>query len=102
MNNTANIAITYADVPGFPEGTVLDHISVSVTDAAGTSLTQTVAPGTGEVDFPDLQAGNYAVVVVGNDASGAALGTPVQAGFIINGITTVTISLPSTVVASVS
>lgn len=90
-------ALTYADVPGFPAGSVLDHIVVSVTDTSvspTTTVSQNVAPGTASVSF-DLEAGSYSFTVAGVDASGVVFGTPVTGSFSVTAPATVSLSLPS-------
>lgn len=89
--------ITYADVPGFPAGTSVDHIVVSVTDTSvspTTTVSQNIPAGTLSVSF-DLDAGSYTYTVAGVDGSGVVLGSPAQGSFAVTAPATVTLSLPS-------
>jgi hypothetical protein len=90
--------LTYADVPGFPAGTVVDHVVVSVSDTSvspPTSTSQNVPPGTTSVTFADLDAGSYTFQVSAVDSSGVALGTPITGSFTVTAPATVTLNLPS-------
>lgn len=87
-------ALTYADVPGFPAGSVVDHVSVSVSGAADAK--QDVPAGTASVDF-DLDAGDYVASAQAFDAAGNGLGTAVSAKFTIDAPQTVSLSLPASV-----
>lgn len=88
--------ITYADVPGFPEGTVVGSISVSfVGQLAADSQTQSVAPGTPSVTFT-LAPDTYNWTVQAADANGKGLGTPITGTFVVVA-PTVTLSIPSAV-----
>ena len=94
--------ITYADVPGFPVGTVVDHVLVTVTDSAvppvNPTLTQSVPDGTATVTFLNVAAGSYAFSVSGRDASGNVLGKPVTGTFTVVVPATITLSLPAATV----
>ena len=94
---SAVLAITYAEVPGFPAGSVVDHIVATVTGAASSS--QSVAPGTSSVSF-SLAAGSYTFSVQAADASGAFFGSPVTGSFTITAPATVSLSLPASVTAT--
>lgn len=90
-------SITYADVPGFPAGTAVDHVVVSVTDTSvspTTTVSQNIAAGVTSVSF-DLDAGSYSYTVAGVDAGGVVLGTPVTGSFSVTAPATVTLNLPS-------
>ena len=92
----AILAVSYADVPGFPAGSAVANVVASISGAS--SVSQTVPPGTAAVTFADLPAGDYSYSVSAVDASGAVLGTPVTGTFTVAVVdTTVTLSLPSTV-----
>lgn len=99
MSN-AIASIVYTDVPGFPAGSVVDHVVVTVT-SSGASQSQNVPPGTTSVTFENLADGDYTLSVAGVDASGNTLGTPATGSFTLStGPTTVTLSLPASVTAS--
>jgi hypothetical protein len=92
------LAIVYTDVPGFPAGSVVDHIVATVTGTANTTpVTQNAPPGTASIVFPSLPADTYTFSVGGTDAAGTVFGTAVTGSFTITEPTTVTLSLPSTV-----
>jgi hypothetical protein len=94
-------AITYADVPGFPAGTVVDHILVTATDAAippvNPMLTQSVPEGTATVTFTGIAFGAYTFSVQAETAAGQPLGTAVTGKFTVVA-PVVTLSLPATAV----
>ena len=97
------LSIVYADVPGFAAGTVVSNVVVSIADTSvtpATTLTQTVAPGTAAVTFPNLDAGSYTFSVAGVDAAGTVLGTAVTGTFVVAAPATISLSLPSTVTAA--
>ncbi len=102
----AVLAVTYALVPGFAQGTVVDHIACVLSDAAvppvNPPLSQNVAPGTPSVTFANVPAGTYNFSVAGQDASNNVLGTPVTGSITIAVPTTISLSLPSAVSASQS
>lgn len=96
MSN-AVATLTYADVPGFPAGSVVDHVDVSIKDASGAVTTQHVAPAATSVTFENVAAGTYTASANGVDAGGNVLGTPLSATFTISaGPATISLSLPST------
>ena len=104
MSN-AVLTVAYSDVPGFPAGSAVASILVSVTDTSvtpPTAVTQTVSPGTTAVTFANLAAGTYSVSVAAQDASNAVLGTPVTGTFDVPVPATVTLTLPASVSAVVS
>ena len=91
-------SLSYADVPGFPAGTAVDHIVVSVTDTSvspTTTVSQNVAAGATSVTFADLDPGSYSYTVAGVDSSGVVLGTPVVGSFSVTAPATISLSLPS-------
>jgi hypothetical protein len=98
------LTITYADVPGFPVGTVVDHILITVTDAAvppvNPTLTQSVPDGTATVTFLNIAAGNYSFSIAGRDVSGNVLGTPVTGTFTVTTPVTISLSLPVSATAA--
>lgn len=99
-----NILISYTDVPGFPAGSIVDHIVVTVTGtAAGNTLPnmQAVPPGTASVTF-DLIADDYTVSAQGFAADGTGFGKPVSTTFTITAAATISLSLPATVSATQS
>jgi len=94
----AILSILYADVPGFPAGSVVATISATLTGA--TTITQTGAPGAVSIEFANVAADTYAYSVVAEDASGNKFGSPVMGTIVITAPATVTLSLPSTVSAT--
>ena len=88
-------AITYADVAGFPAGSVVDHIAVTLTDAGGVVTGQNVPPGTATVTFTNVAAGTYTTSVAAKSASGATFGTAVTGTFTVDAPATVNLSLPN-------
>lgn len=97
-----NLAVTYAPVDGFPAGASVAGIVATLTDASGVSVSQTVAVDAAAVVFADVAAGDYTFSVAAVDASGAVYGTAVPGSFSITAPATVSLSLPSAVVASQS
>ena|SRR6185437_5157864 len=95
-------AITYATVAGFPLGSVVDHISVTVTGTKSgntTPVVQNVAVGTASVTFANLAPDTYGITVQAMPVSGAGFGQPAVSSFSITA-TTVSLVLPSVVVVS--
>jgi len=95
----AIVTIAYSDVAGFPAGSVVDHVAVSITnttDSPPVSSTQNVAPGTGTVTFPNLDPGSYTYSISAQDASNSVYGTAVTGTFTISAPATVTLSIPAT------
>lgn len=90
-------SISYSDVPGFPAGTSVGSIEVTVTPSGGTPILQSVAPGTTSVTFTGLADGNYTADAQAVGADDSLLGSPVSTTFTIasGGGGTVTLSLPS-------
>lgn len=102
MSN-AVLTITYAKTSGFPAGSVVDHIAVSITDTTAvppTSVTQNLPPDTGSATFVNVAPGSYTFSVSGQDVTGAVFGTPVTGTFTITAPATVTLSLPATASAA--
>jgi len=96
----SSFTVSYSDVAGFPAGSVVDHVVVTATEAAGASLTQSVAPGTASVTF-DLTPGTWDISAQGFPAVGAGFGKPaVLSGFVVAVPVTVTLSLPSAIVGA--
>lgn len=96
----AVLAIVYTEVPGFPTGSVVDHIACSITGAATPILTANVAPGTASAEFANVPADTYTFSVVAQDAAGNDFGTPVTGSFTITAPATMTLNIPSSVTAS--
>lgn len=97
---TLTSAISYADTPGFPAGSSVDHVLVNLVDAgSGTVVaSQSVAPGTGSVSFANIAPGTYTANAQAFPASGAGYGSAVvSAPFTVAAPVTVTLSLPSAV-----
>ena len=100
--STATLTVVYADVPGFPAGSAVDHVAVTVTGAVAPAVTQTVAPGTTAVIFPALGVDTYSYSIAAQDASGAVLGSAVTGTFAVTAPATVTLSLPASATAVVA
>ena len=96
-----DLVVLYADVSGFPQGTFVSGVQVDLSGAAS-NASQTVSGDTGTVSFHDLAAGTYSYSVAALDGSGAVLGTAVTGSFEIAAPTTVTLSLPASVSATVT
>jgi hypothetical protein len=89
--------VAYADVPGFPDGSAVDHVLVTLTEAGGAVLSQSVAPGTASVSFLAVGPGTYTASVQAFPATGAGYGSAVVSNPItVAAPVTVTLSLPST------
>jgi hypothetical protein len=102
-----NLQVSYADVPGFPPGSAVAAIQVTVTGSAPgntTPLVETVPPGTAEVAVPLTVADTYTYAVQAIDAATPpnSYGSPISGSFSITAPVTVSLSLPSSVAASQS
>jgi len=104
----AVFAVVYSKVAGFPEGSVVTNIKVTITGAATAAITQDVAPDTADVTFANVPPDTYTFSISAIDASGNVFGTPVttdasgNATFVVAAPATVTLSLPSSVAVSVA
>ena len=87
--------IAYADVPGFPEGSVVDHVLVSIINSTGGVAQQSVAPSTASVTFDGVAAGDYTYSIQAFPVSGAGFGTPVTGSFTVAAPATITLALPA-------
>lgn len=99
-----NAAVSYDVVPGFPQGTVLDHIVVSLaaTNPAN-NQSKSAAANAPSVSFANVPADTYTVSVQGAQASGAVLGTPVSQNITITQpVVTISLNLPSALTLSQS
>lgn len=96
------ISVAYADVPGFPTGSVVDHITVSAvaSNPANSPASQSVAPGTPIVTFVNLPADTYVFSAQAFPATGPGFGTAVTASLTITALGTVSLSLPSGLTAT--
>ena len=94
MSNAVG-AITYASVAGFPVGSAVDHVEVSVVDQANNITKQNVPNGTASVTFPNLPDGSYTFTIQAFSAAGAGYGTPVTGTFTLQTAQTISLSLPS-------
>jgi len=102
-----DLAISYADVSGFPAGSAVAAIQATVTGTAAgntTPIVQSVAPGTASVVFALTVADTYTYSVVAVDSATPPneYGSPVTGSFAITAPATVTLSIPATVTASQS
>lgn len=80
-----------------PAGTVVDHITVTVTGSAAgntTPVSQSVPAGTTSVTFTSLPADTYTATAQAFPATGAGLGTPATGSFTITEPFTVTVQVP--------
>lgn len=98
----AVLAVGYAQVPGFPAGSVVASILATLTGAVTPSVTQSVPPDTASITFANVPADTYTIIVAGQDASGNTFGTPVTGSFTIAAPATVSLSLPASVSATQS
>lgn len=95
--STQVASVTYADVPGFPAGSKVDHVLVSIAGSSPASAqSQSVAPGTNSVVFSNVVPDSYTITVQAQDAAGNNFGSPVTGTFTATD-TTVTLNLPSAV-----
>ena len=98
------LTIAYADSsPTFPAGSAVASIVVSITDTSASppvSVSQTVAPGTASITFPNVAVGDYTASAQAVDASGAALGSPATTTFTVSAPATISLSLPVTLSAA--
>jgi hypothetical protein len=99
------LAISYAPIDGFPAGSAVAAIQVTVTGTTvgnTTPIVQSVAPGTSTISFPLTVADTYTYSVSAVDAATPPddFGTAVTGSFVITAPVTVTLTLPSSVVAS--
>lgn len=102
-----NLAVVYADIPGFPAGAAVAAITATVTGTAAgntTPIVQVGAPGVASFTFPLTVADTYSYSVEGVDGATPpnTYGTPVTGTFVITAPATVTLSLPSSVTPSQS
>jgi hypothetical protein len=94
-------SITYTpSSPTFPAGTVVDHILCTLTGAATPAVSQSVAPLTATVTFPNVAADTYTVTAQAIDATGAPLGTAVSTTLVVTAPATISLNLPSAVTAA--
>ena len=92
------ITLGFSDVPGFPEGSAVDHIRLEVVGLVTAATSQAVPVGTTSVDYTFPAADTYTVTVSGVSAAGVVYGTAVSTVFVVAPVTvTVTLSLPSSV-----
>ena len=100
MSSNAVASIAYAPVPGFPAGSQLAGILVTlVGQAAGNTVPQeqTVAANATTVTFPISVSDTYTVTAVGVDAQGNTFGTPATSA-----PTPITVPTPAPVTVSLN
>jgi len=99
MSNV-NFAIVFANVDGFPAGSAVDQLVLSISgpEASTQSLPANASTATVTINT----AGDYSATVQAVDATGAHLGVAASATFSIAAPATVTLSLPSALSASVA
>jgi len=97
-----DLAIAYADVAGFPAGSVVAHILATITGLVTPVATQIALPGSATISFANVPADTYTYSVSGVDGSNNTFGTAVTGTFVVTAPATVTLSLPATVTASQS
>ena len=105
MSTTQNAvaSITYADVAGFPAGSVVDHVLVTCdgTVTANSQPSQTVPPGTVTVTFANLTPDTYTLTAQAfSPVSGSGYGTAVSTTITITSTATISLSLPASMSAS--
>lgn len=98
----ASLAIVYALVPGFPAGTVLNHIRVTITGASTAAQSQTVPPGNSPVVFPSLPADTYTYAVDSIDGNSNVLASKTGSFVVAGAPATISLGLPSTVTVTVA
>ena len=93
--------LVYSDVTGFPTGSVVDHILVTLTGTNSVNnQSQSVAPSTATVTFSTVAADTYTVSAQAFPATGAGYGTAVVSAPVTStGPVTITLSLPASVSA---
>lgn len=97
-----NLAVTLGPV-SFPAGTVLGSITAALTGTLGTDPpAQTVAAGTTQVSFLSVPADTYTYTVTQLDSNGNALGSPITGQVVVAAPATVTLDVPTAVVATAS
>jgi len=95
----STITIGYTATPGFPAGSVVDHIGVSIVGlVAANNQSQNVAPGTTTVTVT-LNPDTYTISVQAFDVNNNAFGTAVSTTLVVSAPTTVTLNIPSSVTA---
>ncbi|MGO9596866.1 MAG: hypothetical protein ACLP7Q_02470 [Isosphaeraceae bacterium] len=102
-----DLAVAYAQVPGFPAGSVVAGIVATIVGTAAgntTPVTQQVPPTTNDTafSFAVTVADTYNYSVYAVDAAGNTFGTPVTGSFAVLAPATVILTLPSAVTASQS
>jgi hypothetical protein len=91
-------ALAYGPQSGFPAASVVAGILVTLTGALGSTQSQTVAPGTADVQFPVTVADAYTATAVAVDANNNTFGTPAQSNALaVTGPTTVSLSVPTSI-----
>jgi hypothetical protein len=102
--STVAFAIVYAQVPGFPVNTTVASQSLIITKPDGTTDTPISVPvGATSASYTAALAGNYTASLQALDANNNPLGTAVNAPFTVSTAgTTVSLSLPSSLTATVS
>ena len=95
-----SFAVTYAPVDGFPAGSAVANVVATITGTTSAAVSQTVAPDAASIVFAAVAADTYAYSVAAVDATGAVIGTAVTGSFVVTAPATVSLSLPSAVVAS--
>jgi hypothetical protein len=99
------LAIGYGSVAGFLAAAVVAAISISAVGAVNTTpLTMSVDPGTASVEFDSLPADTYTFTATPVDAQGNPLTapgySPPSTSLVVPADTTVTLSVPNTLAAT--
>jgi len=100
--SVATFAITFADVPGFATGTVVASQTLTITDPTGAITTQSLGATDTSATATLTVVGAYTATVQGVDGSGNLLGSAASATFSISAPTTISLSLPSALSATVA
>lgn len=95
-----NFSVQFADQGGFPAGSAVDHLVLTVTGPE--SSTVNLAPNATSASVTISAAGGYTASVQAVDATGDHFGTAAIATFSIAAPATVTLSLPNALAATVS
>ena len=92
----STITLGFTDTPGFPEGSVVDHIRLDVVGLVTPATSQAVAVGVTGVEYTFAVPDTYTVTVSAISPAGTVYGTAVSTVFVREPVL-VTLSIPSTV-----
>jgi hypothetical protein len=95
MAKIANIS--YAVVDGFPAGSAVDHVAITVKDPNGVKTVTPVPSDTPSFQFDAPIVGTYTASAQGVALDGSFLGAAVSVDFVVSTPATVSLSLPSAI-----